>query len=187
MKSLLFFMLSVIVLQAGDPQTCTDKETGLMWQNDDEIGVVKKSWMDMTNVNAKKCLYGGIQESCSDTSGDTAATYCENLQLDGFDDWRLPSKIELSSFGLHIGQAPKGLVQFIREGEFWSATSAQYKNKPREAAYAIKYWKDKEFPGSTLTRDKHNRLYVRCVRGSLREDHPIWQSEEESKKIGLYK
>jgi hypothetical protein len=181
MKSLVFFILCVIVLQAGDTQTCTDKETGLMWQNNDAIGNVKKTWMDMTNVNATKCLYGGVQESCSDTSGDTATTYCENLQLDGFDDWRLPSRIELSSFGLHIGQSPNELIKFIRKGEFWSATSAQYENKPREAAYAIKYWKDKEFPGSTLTRDKHNSLYVRCVRGSLREDHPIWQLKEQYK------
>lgn len=164
-------------MHAGDSQTYTDKRTGLVWQNDKAIGVVKKTWMDMTAVSARKCFYGVDQDSCSDTSGDTATTYCENLQLSGFDDWRLPSVEELGSFvqdefsqwKLPIVEATKEPNRQIRQGTFWSATSAQYKGKPREAAYSVLYVVvEGERPEINIfTRDKNNELYVRCVRGEI--------------------
>jgi hypothetical protein len=173
MKGLLFLIFSIIVLQAENAKTYTDKNTGLMWQNNEAVEIIQKSWMDMTTDSAKKCFYGIDQNSCSDTSGDTASTYCQKLQLDGFDDWRLPSIMELNSFLLNKPD------KHIQEGTFWSATSDQYKNKPREAAHVIMY-RGKDFQGTLLTRDKNTKLYVRCVRGkslagSLYEESPIWE------------
>lgn len=162
MKTLLLIILSISVLQAGDAKTYTDKRTGLMWQDDDAVGVVVKAWFDMNTVSARRCLFAGDQESCSDTSGDTAATYCQNLKLDGFDDWRLPNMNELSSFDHHARTRARRKLK----GSFWSATSDLYKGKPREAAFIKMYGgisdADKSY---VMTRDKNNPMFVRCVRG----------------------
>ena len=76
-KNALIFWLSLMIfcsaanaelVDNGDG-TVTDTETGLMWQQD-EAGAM--NW-------------------------ESALSYCENLQLAGHDDWRLPNINELQS------------------------------------------------------------------------------------------
>lgn len=52
-----------------DGDVCTDSISGLMWQNEDEPV----------------------------TDWDAAISYCENLELGGYSDWRLPTISELRS------------------------------------------------------------------------------------------
>ncbi|NPA50217.1 MAG: DUF1566 domain-containing protein, partial [Epsilonproteobacteria bacterium] len=70
-----------------------DNITGLMWQDNKDVARVKKPWL--TKENYKKCEKDYKSKACFDTSGDTAATYCKNLKLGGFSDWRLPTYKEL--------------------------------------------------------------------------------------------
>jgi len=67
-------------------EVVTDNVTGLMWQDDNNI--VSKQWITSANYNAG---------NYSDTSGDTATTYCSNLTLGGYSNWRVPTLVELES------------------------------------------------------------------------------------------
>ena len=77
-----------------------DYATGLMWQYaDDDIA---RYWQD-------------------------ALRYCENLQLGGFNDWRLPNAIELESL-IDYGQSDPSITpdSFLTSGSgggYWSATT----------------------------------------------------------------
>ncbi len=65
-----------------------EEDTGLMWQDDEDAKSITKPWVTLSN--SWNYMY-------DDTSGDTATTYCENLSLGGYYDWRLPTKYELLS------------------------------------------------------------------------------------------
>lgn len=158
MNKIIILLLSTVVLLAGESNTYIDRNTGLVWQDNNDVCVVRKAWLD--KENCMQCCLGGNQESCADSSGDTAISYCQDLKLGGFDDWRLPTAKELSLLSdkptLNQGKSKM-------EGPFWSSTSAVYKGKQREAAY-ITVFDTKEI--YIVTRDKHHKLYVRCVRGN---------------------
>ncbi len=73
----------------------TDNVTHLMWQDDSDAATVTKQWL--TDENYNTCHDDTNSSACTDTSGDTAATYCENLTLGGYTDWRHPTYEELVS------------------------------------------------------------------------------------------
>jgi len=103
-----------------------DNITGLMWQDNNTI---KKPWSEGT-------LFREF-----DTSGDTATTYCSNLNWGGYDDWRIPSIGELSSY------------IFTTEEEHWASA------KGSDLSYIIPAITSK------LTRNWSNPdLLVKCVR-----------------------
>ncbi|CAA6813672.1 MAG: Unknown protein [uncultured Sulfurovum sp.] len=73
-------------------ETVTDKNTGLQWQDDTAVKTVLKPWVTRTNYSN-----GGAGIGSDNTSGDTSTTYCEDLSLNGFYDWRVPLKSELET------------------------------------------------------------------------------------------
>jgi len=111
-----------------------DASSELMWQN--SITLLKTDW------------YG-------------AMSYCQDLSLNNFSDWRVPSKIELSTL-INKNNTPK-----IREGfknmhtlddsMFWSSTED---DGFEELAYFVNY----KYANFT-SNYKSNKHYVRCVRG----------------------
>jgi len=74
--------------RSSTKEVVTDNVTGLMWQDNEEVITIKKPYITQTNYNAG---------NYSDTSGDTAATYCKNLTLGGYSDWRMPTIEEMVS------------------------------------------------------------------------------------------
>ena len=77
MRLMLFLMIGVSLLLAdfsrdNTKQIVTDSITKLQWQDDSDARSVKKSWQG-------------------------AISYCEDLSLGGYSDWRLPNKNELIS------------------------------------------------------------------------------------------
>lgn len=81
----------------GD-NTVTDLNTGLMWQ----------------------------KTGTSDIAWEEALTYCENLELAGYDDWRMPSRNELQSIVDYSVSEPAINTSYFPEAMsswYWSSTT----------------------------------------------------------------
>ncbi|MGK5093651.1 DUF1566 domain-containing protein [Deltaproteobacteria bacterium TL4] len=120
-------MLTGINIAIGDNKpiiTVTDNQTGLMWQDNDYTGL--HNWND-------------------------AISYCDNLNLDGYSDWRLPSLSELSD----LGSYPKwNILGSYVWSFYWSSTSSI------SGAHGVYF-----DHGYAFIHDKSQKSYVRCVRG----------------------
>ncbi len=116
----------------------TDPATGLEWQ--DDVDSVQKPWLTQENY------YDG---NYNDTSGDTAATYCSDLTLDG-GGWRLPAIEELETL-------TDGMFQHIFGNDYWSSTTrANYISDALIVNFGY---------GFSGYSSKKYSCYVRCVRG----------------------
>ncbi|MEA3227748.1 MAG: carboxypeptidase regulatory-like domain-containing protein [Campylobacterota bacterium] len=112
----------------------------LMWQNDG--AEVQKQWLTDENY---------ASEDYFDTSGDTATTYCSELEIDIYDDWRLPTREELEDL-------------YIKR-EFLSYNSNYYWSSTTHEEYKDYAWGVNFNYGYVGRSNKDNNRYVRCVRG----------------------
>jgi len=90
---------------------------------------------------------------------DEAALYCYDLELNGFDDWRLPT-LEESFELIDYGKANPALSNSFTNnatGYFWTQTPCPVCN---EKAFAIA-----EANGVFYSQEQTNEFHVRCVRG----------------------
>jgi len=110
--------------------TVTDRTTGLIWQQD---GTAQRNW-------------------------EGALTYCEDLSLGEFFDWRLPNRNELQSLiDYTIGGVAPGYLTFGSNMFFWSSSDSVY------AAGSI-FWV--AFNDGTMSDTSWSLNYaVRCVHG----------------------
>lgn len=122
--------------------------SGIMWQDNLKI---KKPWLSDIN-------YEGYRHS--DTTGDTAVSYCQNLELGEFDDWRLPTIEEL----VMLTDKSKSDLTFddvfenIENNGYWSSSSVANNS---EKAWIVDF--------STGTDDWSNKNIsknVKCIRNS---------------------
>jgi len=113
----------------------TDSQTNLEWQDNSESNSTYSSWTE-------------------------AITYCENLYLDGKNDWRLPNKNELLSTVDYNRDNPaiKDTFTYTVNGSYWSSTAASgfYHNFVRVVSFR---------EGGSGLYGQFNDFYVRCVRG----------------------
>jgi len=126
----------------------TDHITGLQWQDDAEAITTLKSWLTTVNNVAPH----------TDTSGDTATTYCSSLTLGGYTDWRLPKIKELLSLSYYEQTSPAmdSTFQNTAPTFYWSSTP-DASDSSRARYLSFNY-------GTQNTRFKIDSLYVRCVR-----------------------
>jgi len=129
-------------------QTVTDHVTGLEWQDDAAAGSVTKPWVTQTNYDAGNYF---------DTSGDTAATYCATLPLDG-GGWRLPTRAELQGIVDYGGTAPaiNPAFESVASDGYWSSTTCA---GTTDVAWLVNF-----NYGDQYGHYKYHRYYVRCVR-----------------------
>ena len=140
----------------------TDHITGLEWADNADAKTVTKPWLTQTNYDICTGNNGQTQDTskCTDTSGDTAATYCTNLTLGGHSDWRLPNIDEL----MYIVDRSKSnpaidttVFENVVSNGYWSSgTVVGFEN----GAWNV-YFYDGIGGGWYY---KSNSDYVRCVR-----------------------
>jgi hypothetical protein len=114
--------------------TVYDASTGLRWQDDPDAKTLKRDWK-------------------------RAKSYCENLTLDGYSDWRLPSYSELLSIVEYTKYNPAIKTGFKNTAtdDYWSASPSV-----NDDSYA---WLVFFNSGLAFGNTKTNKVYVRCVRG----------------------
>jgi hypothetical protein len=112
--------------------TVLDRVTGLMWQRR----------IDPTTVKF-----------------DAASARCEELRLGGYDDWRLPSRVELVSI-LDLAETQPSIDRrvFPDTPADWFWTSSVAADSPTAAWYVYFYF------GYPNTEERRARFSVRCVR-----------------------
>ena len=125
-----------------DNLTVLDYNTGIVWQREDD----------------------GITRTWSQ-----AADYCENLNLSGYSDWRLPAKKELMSivdygtYGPAIDSTSFPYTQFdpVSNSKFyWSSTVYDERTVPLSPkAFAVSFYN-----GNIDLINKTQGHYVRCMR-----------------------
>jgi len=133
MKQLLTLLtLSTALLFAGTSKL--DDKTGLIWQDNSEVGE-------------------------KDLSHDEALRYCQDLKVDGFSDWRLPTLKEAYTIvNLKTNRpALKNGFEVHDDGRYWTATL--FAKDPKKDAWYISMSYGESEPY------KKSRIYhVRCVR-----------------------
>lgn len=135
----------------------TDRLTGLMWQDDVNVTNNSRQWLTSDNFDA--CDNNQSSPACFDTSGDTAATYCGELLLGGYSDWRLPSVKELMTLTDYSHGDPFIDTVFVNTAQptYWSSTTAF-----QDDNYTAHYVRFKD--AFTSYDDKTNEYNIRCVR-----------------------
>jgi len=133
MKNILWILaISGTLLMANSSKL--DDKTGLIWQDNKEILE--------NNLNY-----------------DEAKTYCQDLKVDGFDDWRLPTLREYYTIVDLRRNRPalKNGFEIRDDGRYWTATPF-VKNPEKDAWYiSMSYGEAEPY--------KKGRVYhVRCVR-----------------------
>ncbi len=125
---ILLLTLSIVLLASG-----TVKLGNLEWQDNSQAKTTKLNWQD-------------------------AKAYCQELELVGYDDWRLPSIKELQSIvdASRYNPAIKRGFANVASSRYWS--SSEYVSV---AKYAwVVYFKY----GGTSYGTKSAEYFVRCVR-----------------------
>ncbi len=144
-----------------DSQIVTDNSTGIMWQDSENI---KKPWVTQENY---------ISGNYTDTSGDTAATYCKNLTLGEHVDWRLPTSDELyylSDKGLEKPSIDHAFQNITFDDSYWSSTASKTISKAWYVNFDDGYKED---------ANKSSNFFVRCVRGENKIIHNFVRDPEK--------
>jgi hypothetical protein len=113
-----------------------DSKTGLTWQDNSSVKETKMTWQD-------------------------AKSYCSELNLGGYSDWRLPNIKELQSI-VNISRykpAIKKGFKYVNTSDYYWSSSVYVSN----TKYA---WFVDFKNGYTYGYGKTGKAYVRCVRGS---------------------
>jgi len=116
-------------------EVVTDTKLGLTWQDNSAVKNTKKKWK-------------------------AAKEYCQNLSLEGYNDWRLPSYNELLTIVDYDKYDPAIIPSFknASSSDFYWSSSVYV---PFDKTAWIVHFED----GSTHTGYKIYKYSVRCVRG----------------------
>ena len=147
-----------IYIREVNKSIVTDMLTNLMWQDDEAIKTEKRVWKSIDNLE------------------ENATLYCSNLELDGYDDWRVPSRYELSDI-VNYGSSDS-VFKNIASGSFWS--SSIYK------VNSLNNWAVNFEIGKIEKKLETTFLSLRCVRGEKLEEKSTklqWHDDKDAKAL----
>ncbi len=142
----------------------TDHITGLMWADDASVSSVTKQWL--TEENHVDCQNHGnncenTESNPLDPNDDTATEYCTALSLGVYDDWRLPTSVELEGIVDYGRVSPSIDTTYFKHTSsshsYWSSTTY---GGAKRYAWGVYF-------GSGYTFNYYAKrfdLFVRCVR-----------------------
>jgi hypothetical protein len=134
----------------NEKEVVIDYATGLMWQDDSDTAKINKPWVTKENYNTG---------NYSDTTGDTAVTYCSELEAGGYNDWRLPTHQELSTI-VDYGKYDPSI-----DSEFLNSASYYYWTSTNNVDHSSDAWAIHFYDGHHYYDPKYIKYYyIRCVR-----------------------
>ena len=132
MRTALLMMVTGTLLFAASSKV--DEKTGFVWQDNKDVAKVEKSYTE-----AKK--------------------YCEELDVDGFSDWRLPTLAEAYTIIDMRRERPALKNGFVMRVDEWFWTATPFAGAPKKEAWRLSLRYGEAEP-SRQDRTQH----VRCVR-----------------------
>lgn len=133
MRVILLIMIGISLSFASE--ILNDSKTGLTWQDNSSVKETKMTWQD-------------------------AKSYCSELNLGGYSDWRLPNIKELQSI-VNISRYKPA----IKKGFKYVNTSDYYWSSSVYVSYTKFAWIVGFKFGGTNYDGKTHKYFVRCVRG----------------------
>lgn len=144
-----------------------DNVTKLQWQDNETVA---KLWVTHENTIAGRY---------DDTSGDTATTYCSDLSLGGYLDWRLPAVGELETLvdsGQNYPYFTENIFQHIISPG--GSSNWYFYSSDTSVFDAGSVWVVDFDRGGTYSYSKSIGGLVRCVRGRKLELSSLSRSGE---------
>jgi hypothetical protein len=153
MQETLYETIKNRFIRDSTKEVVLDVSTFLIWQDNIAAETVKKKWLNDDNYN--EC--SSMLSNCTNTAGDTAASYCSAMTLGGYTDWRMPTKEELLGIVKNSTSNPaiSGFFQHVASSNYWSSTNP----------IADMYAEGVSFSqGSEYSAFKAFNYNIRCVR-----------------------
>ncbi|RLA73490.1 MAG: hypothetical protein DRG30_06315, partial [Epsilonproteobacteria bacterium] len=108
-------------------------------------------WQDEPYTKAEKKAYDDDTEHGKTLNWNSAISYCKNLSLSGYDDWRLPNKKELQNL-----YKQKSKLKNVISSNYWSSATG--------ASITSDAWVVNFYDGNDDGDGKSGSYFVRCVR-----------------------